>query len=140
MKKPRLLLGYVVSAFRLGMGIAVAAGRAQTLDAPWFAIDGGGGFSAGGAFSVVGTIGQPDVGVMTGGEFEVSGGFWSAPTGAAPGDCDGDGDVGLVDYACFRDCLTGPGGGLPNGCDRFDFDVDADVDLRNFATFQTSLH
>ena len=43
----------------------------------WFTIDGGGGVSTGGVYSVSGTIGQPDAGAMSGGNFTVQGGFWS---------------------------------------------------------------
>jgi len=44
----------------------------------WFTIDGGGGTSTGGVYSVSGTIGQPDAGpTMSGGSFSVDGGFWS---------------------------------------------------------------
>lgn len=53
-----------------------------------------------------------------------------------PGDCDGDGDVDLFDYADFTDCFSGPGGGLGLGCDCFDFDGDGDNDLQDFAAFQ----
>lgn len=42
----------------------------------WSTIDGGGGASTGGTFSVTGTIGQPDAGTMTGGNYSLSGGFW----------------------------------------------------------------
>ena len=53
----------------------IASGQQYTI--PWFTIDSGGGYSAGSAFELEGTIGQPDAGpVMTGGTFEVSGGFW----------------------------------------------------------------
>jgi hypothetical protein len=53
---------------------------------PWFTLDGGGGRSSGGSLEVVGTVGQPDAGVMTGGEFSLNGGFWQEPvtTNAAP--------------------------------------------------------
>jgi hypothetical protein len=63
----------------------------------WHTIGGGGGTSAGGVYSVTGTIGQPDAGgQMTGGAFSLTGGFWAmlvqtpgAPTlyitNAAPG-------------------------------------------------------
>jgi hypothetical protein len=37
---------------------------------------GGGGVSSGGNFSVTGTIGQTDAGLLTGGSFAVAGGFW----------------------------------------------------------------
>jgi hypothetical protein len=44
----------------------------------WYKISGGGGTSTGGAYSVSGTIGQPDAsGVMSGGNYSVTGGFWS---------------------------------------------------------------
>lgn len=43
----------------------------------WNTIDGGGGsLSTGGTYSVSGTAGQPDAGVMSSGEFTLAGGFW----------------------------------------------------------------
>jgi hypothetical protein len=52
--------------------------RAQTYAIDWFTIDGGGGTSTGGVYSVSGTIGQPDAGAtMSGGNYAVDGGFWS---------------------------------------------------------------
>jgi hypothetical protein len=54
-----------------------------------------------------------------------------------PGDWDGDGDVDLIDYGHFADCITGPGGGpMGPGCNAFDFNTDTDVDAADFATFQ----
>src|SRR5215471_19324532 len=53
-----------------------AAADAQTYSIDWFTIDGGGGTSTGGVYSVSGTIGQPDAGRMTGGNFTLDGGFW----------------------------------------------------------------
>ena len=48
----------------------------------WFTIDGGGGTSTGGVYSVSGTIGQPDAGgPMTNGQYSVTGGFWALPIG-----------------------------------------------------------
>ncbi|MCX6026041.1 MAG: hypothetical protein NTY23_07275 [Chloroflexi bacterium] len=44
----------------------------------WSTIDGGGGASTGGDYSLAGTIGQPDAGQMSSGSYEVGGGFWSA--------------------------------------------------------------
>lgn len=57
-----------------------------TFNLPWFTFDGGGGRSSGSGLEVVGTAGQPDAGVMAGGEFSLSGGFWHEPlaTDAAP--------------------------------------------------------
>ena len=53
-----------------------------------------------------------------------------------PGDCDEDSDVDLLDFACFVDCFTGPGGGILPGCEVLDFDGDGDVDLLDYAEFQ----
>ena len=56
-------------------------GRAQTYSIDWHTIDGGGGTSTGGVYSVSGTIGQPDAGgPMTNGQYSVTGGFWALPT------------------------------------------------------------
>ncbi|HNQ73818.1 MAG TPA: hypothetical protein PKN95_09465 [Verrucomicrobiota bacterium] len=67
-------------------GISVPA---QTYSIDWYTIDGGGGTSTGGVYSVSGTIGQPDAGgPMTNGQYSVTGGFWVLPTviqtGGAP--------------------------------------------------------
>jgi hypothetical protein len=54
------------------------AGPAQPYAIEWQTIDGGGGASTGGVYSVSGTIGQPDAsGPLTGGNFTLTGGFWS---------------------------------------------------------------
>jgi|SRR5215471_8442450 len=50
--------------------------RAQNYSIDWFTIDGGGGTSTGGVYSVSGTIGQPDAGHMSGGSYTIDGGFW----------------------------------------------------------------
>ena len=42
----------------------------------WPTIDGGGGTSTGGVYTVSSTIGQPDAGQMTGGNYTLQGGFW----------------------------------------------------------------
>jgi hypothetical protein len=52
--------------------------QAQNYSVDWFKISGGGGTSAGGSFSVSGTIGQHDAsGAMSGGNYSVTGGFWA---------------------------------------------------------------
>ena len=54
--------------------------HAQSYSIDWFTIDGGGGTSAGGVFTVSGTIGQPDAGgPLTNGQYSVTGGFWALP-------------------------------------------------------------
>jgi hypothetical protein len=58
-------------------------------DLSWSTIDGGGETgSVGGDFAVYGTLGQPDAGSLSGGVFEVEGGFWNrgvGPTGVVVG-------------------------------------------------------
>jgi hypothetical protein len=55
-----------------------AAALAQNYAIDWFTIDGGGGTSTGGVYSISGTIGQPDAGpTMSGDNYSVDGGFWS---------------------------------------------------------------
>jgi len=70
-----LILPAVTLCLALCCGLEPRA-AAQSYSIDWFTIDGGGGMSTGGVFSVSGTIGQPDAGQMSGGNFGVSGGFW----------------------------------------------------------------
>jgi hypothetical protein len=51
----------------------------------WFTIDGGGGTSTNGQYSVTGTIGQPDAGTMSGGNYTLQGGFWAIQAVQTPG-------------------------------------------------------
>jgi len=57
----------------------LSVATAQNYSIDWFTIDGGAGMSTGGPYSLTGTIGQSDANqqVMTGGNFSLSGGFWS---------------------------------------------------------------
>ena len=50
--------------------------QAQTYSIDWYSIDGGGGTSTNSQYTLSGTIGQPDAGRMTGGNFTLDGGFW----------------------------------------------------------------
>jgi hypothetical protein len=72
---------------------------AQQFSINWFTIDGGGGTSTGGTFSVSGTVGQPDAGRASGGNFAVEGGFWSVvQTPGAPTLHITNGPSGVVVY------------------------------------------
>jgi len=53
------------------------AQAAPQYDLSWFTVDGGGGTSSGGTYSLSGTIGQPDAGALAGGSYSLTGGFWS---------------------------------------------------------------
>ena len=47
-------------------------------DLSWWTVNGGGGmFSTGGNYSLGGTIGQPDAGLLVGQGYSLAGGFWS---------------------------------------------------------------
>src|SRR6266498_2017750 len=57
------------------IGLSASAALAQyAID--WHTIDGGGGTSTGGLYSVSGTIGQADSGKMSGGSYTIDAGFW----------------------------------------------------------------
>ena len=64
----------------IGSALCFAAHAQYSI--PWSTIDGGGGTSTGGVYSVSGTIGQPDASTtpMTNGQYSVTGGFWALPT------------------------------------------------------------
>jgi len=73
----------------------------------WYTIDGGGATSAGGSFSLTGTIGQHDAGAAAGGSFECGGGFWGGSGGAVPcyANCDGSTIppvLNVSDFICFQ--------------------------------------
>ena len=65
-------------------GLALAQGG---YDLPWWTMDGGGGTSSGGGYSVSGTVGQADPGSqpLSGGSYTVQGGFWSGAGEASSG-------------------------------------------------------
>jgi hypothetical protein len=71
----------------------------------WWTVDGGGGALSGAAYALEGTVGQPDAGPLAGGDYDLSGGFWTP-----------------VKYALylptlfqdFANCHSGPGEGEDN--------------------------
>lgn len=54
-----------------------ALGFAQQYSIDWYKIAGGGGTSSNGQYVISGTIGQADAGTMGGGNYSLTGGFWS---------------------------------------------------------------
>jgi hypothetical protein len=62
----------IISTLSLIATVTTASAQSYAID--WHTIDGGGGTSTGGVYSVSGTIGQPDAGKMSGGTTD--GGFW----------------------------------------------------------------
>lgn len=99
------------------------------------------GVGAGTSPNAVMSVGQSTFGFGSNGNVTARFGFAScvAPIGPVPmipGDCDGDGDIDLADYACFSNCVTGPDGSIGTDCGTFDLDNDADVDLLDWQRFQ----
>jgi len=116
---------------------AASACFAQALDIKWSTIDGGGGTSVGGPFTLSGTIGQPDAGpTMQSGTFTLTGGFWASPTlgvDPCPADFNKDSFVDDTDFVTFAACydeffVTPP-------CTIADFNADGFVDDTDFVTF-----
>jgi hypothetical protein len=78
----KTLAGSVLLIFALALS---ARGQSYSID--WYTIDGGGGTSTNGQYSLSGTIGQPDANPqpMTGGNYSLTGGFWSLFAVQTPG-------------------------------------------------------
>ena len=57
--------------------LAPLALPAQTYSIDWHKVAGGGGTSTNGPYALTGTIGQPDAGVMSAGNYTLEGGFWN---------------------------------------------------------------
>lgn len=78
-----LLMGLAAGATALAQEDgAVLSAPVAGYSIDWATIDGGGGSSAGGTYSLSATIGQADAGPradgMAGGSFALKGGFWTA--------------------------------------------------------------
>lgn len=93
----------------------------------WYTIDGGGGTSSGGLYTLTGTIGQPDAAYSAGSGYELLGGFW-------PG-----GPLCFVDFESFARFAEYWGeescGAGNNFCEGADFEPDGDVDLVDLRLF-----
>ena len=58
-------------------GGSPSAPHEATYSLTWSTVDGGGEmYSVGGAYSLGSTVGQPDAGVLEGGDYSLVGGFW----------------------------------------------------------------
>jgi hypothetical protein len=61
----------------------VALAQSGGYDLSWWTVDGGGQtFSSGGGYTLGGTAGQPDPGLLTGGGYALGGGFWGGGAAA----------------------------------------------------------
>ena len=105
----------------------------------WSTIDGGGAMdSTGGTFTLSGTIGQVDAQsppVMSGGAFEITGGFWPITQVCyCPGDLTGDGKKDGRDIQQFVACVMSGG-----NCSCADVDVANGVNLADVPVFVNNL-
>lgn len=56
--------------------VVMSVAQAEEFSVSWFSMDGGGGFSGGGAYALFGTVGQPDAAApSTGGGYTLTAGF-----------------------------------------------------------------
>ena len=88
--------------------LSTTAAHAQ-FQIDWFTIDGGGGSPSGGAFSLTGTIGQPDAGTALGGAFECAGGFWGGSALSCYANCDASSVPPILnanDFQCFLNAFA----------------------------------
>jgi hypothetical protein len=94
MNAKRIPGAYLEGALHLRFGLAcllllaavpVLAQSGGVYDLTWSTIDGGGWtFSEGGGYSVGGTAGQPDAGLLIGDNYTLAGGFWPGGAVAMP--------------------------------------------------------
>lgn len=89
----------------------------------WYTIDGGGGRSIGGPYTLTGTIGQPDAAYSRGGNFELLGGFW--PGGPL---C----FVNFEHYARFAELWLVTGTDLPADLYEDEYNIVNGLDLQVF--------
>jgi hypothetical protein len=76
-----LLVTGTAASLALAQGSGAPSAPSDAYTIPWYTIDGGGGTSTGGLFTLQGAAGQPDAGTMTGGPYTLTGGFWFSQQG-----------------------------------------------------------
>ncbi len=81
MKRAVFLISIVFALLAVSIAAAQSGGG---YDLTWNSIDAGGMmFSTGGGYTLGGTIGQPDAGALSGGNYRLSGGFWNDAEGVS---------------------------------------------------------
>jgi hypothetical protein len=95
----------LISILSIAAASAASPALAQ-LSISWSTIDGGGGTTSAGAYTVNATIGQPDAGVMSGGSLVLTGGFWGAAVSTpCYANCDNSTAAPVLnvnDFICFQ--------------------------------------
>lgn len=78
----------LVMIITLGLALLLLVSIVSALgeyDLSWWTVDGGGAtFSSGGSYELGGTIGQPDAGTLSGGDYTLGGGFWGGGAAVEP--------------------------------------------------------
>jgi len=75
MKKNKTIM-CLLSIWVMPLVLLIVSAAGGQYEINWSTIDGGGGRSSGGGFTLTGTIGQPDAAYSAGGDYELLGGFW----------------------------------------------------------------
>jgi hypothetical protein len=106
--------------------LPVLAQSGGDYDLSWSTIDGGGGRSIGGPYTLMGTIGQPDAAWSKGGNYELLGGFW-------PGDplC----FVDFEHFARFAELWLATGTDLPADLFEDEHNIVNGIDLQVFVDY-----
>ncbi len=68
-------LGLLIAALMIIGLFAASAWAADSWAIDWWSVDGGGGTSSGGSWTLAGSVGQPDAGIVQGGAFRLEGGL-----------------------------------------------------------------
>lgn len=112
----------VILVTLLVLGLIVSSSLGQ-YELSWYTVDGGGGRSSGGPYTLICTIGQPDAAAVSGGDYELLGGF-------LPG-----GPLCVVDfesYAKFAEQWLEKGIGLPADLYEDEYNIVNRLDLKVF--------
>jgi hypothetical protein len=127
-----MLRPYVAASVTL---LALAAPAWGQFELDWFTFDGGGAMNVtGGTFKLSGTIGQPDAGLMSGGIFRLTGGFW-AGVGGSPV-CTGDMNCdGVINFADINPLVAILSGGSPCNFANADCNGDGKIDFKDINAF-----
>lgn len=134
-----LALGVLVGALLAALPAVAQTGGGY--DLTWSTIDGGGAtFSTGGGYSLGGTMGQPDAGPaagpMTGGNYELAGGFWPAAVCSCPADMNFDQKKNGQDVQEFVACYLLSAG---TNCGCADINRDGLLNTTDVSLFVTGL-
>jgi len=121
--KPFSMILSGIAALILTLSVSLEGQTGGPYDLKWNSIDGGGGLSSSGPYTLGGTVGQPDAAYASGGDYQLMGGFrpggplciiefkdfakfavlWLHTGDRLPSDLDNDRDVDFGDVQVFAD-------------------------------------